>query len=36
MRWGLAREAWLIAGWSIPDYAREEAPTRLIRRRTKE
>ena len=32
--WPLARAAWSVAGQSIPDYARQDAPGILIRGRT--
>lgn len=31
MMWRLAREAWALAGRSLPTHARSEAPTRLYR-----
>ena len=31
MMWPLALEAWRLAGLPIPDYARGDAPSRLVR-----
>ena len=31
MMWPLALEAWRMAGLAIPDYARKDAPSRLVR-----
>jgi hypothetical protein len=31
MMWPLALEAWRMAGLPIPDYARKDAPSRLVR-----
>ena len=31
MMWPLAREAWILAGRSIPDYPRNRTPIRVIR-----
>ncbi|MCA9666730.1 MAG: hypothetical protein KC503_14120 [Myxococcales bacterium] len=31
MMWQLAREAWRLAGKSLPQYARHEAPGRVLR-----
>jgi hypothetical protein len=32
MMWPLAVDAWTLAGREIPDYPREQAPVRVIRR----
>ena len=31
MMWRLARDAWTLAGRTIPDYPRERMPVRVIR-----
>jgi len=32
MMWPLARDAWSLTGRPLPDYCREDAPVRLLRR----
>lgn len=31
MMWGLAQEAWAVAGLPIPDYRRADAPGQMFR-----
>jgi hypothetical protein len=35
MMWPLAVEAWTLAGRPLPDYARDQAPVRRVRRGTR-
>lgn len=36
MMWGLAKQAWAVAGWDLPTYRRSETPGQMFRGSSKD